>query len=238
MADVHPPEPHHPDTAGYVLGTLDPGEAAAFEAHLAECARCRAEIDELRPLPALLDNAPPPVVLPEGLRARTLAAVAATPASQDAPAADPLPTGAVVTDLAAGRARREARRGPVGRLLLAAGAVAAGLVIVLGVVAVRGTDRGPITEVALPVTGGGLEIEKRGSGWRIDLDTELPRRDEGRYYEAFVEGPDGRVSVGTFNDGDDVVLWSGVPLTVFDEFVIVEQPDGAEVVDVHLDVEP
>jgi hypothetical protein len=39
---------------GYVLGTLSPAEAEHIRAHLAECARCRAEYAELAGLPALL----------------------------------------------------------------------------------------------------------------------------------------------------------------------------------------
>ena len=63
----------HVDVAGYVLGTLAPPEAAAFETHLATCDRCRAELAELDALPGLLagaELAPPPQ-----LRARTLDAV-------------------------------------------------------------------------------------------------------------------------------------------------------------------
>ncbi|MFD2078596.1 Putative zinc-finger [Actinopolymorpha cephalotaxi] len=38
----------------HVLGALDAEEAAAVDAHLADCARCRAAYDELAGLPALL----------------------------------------------------------------------------------------------------------------------------------------------------------------------------------------
>lgn len=38
----------------YVLGALDPAEAAAVEAHLAECESCRREYEELNSLPPLL----------------------------------------------------------------------------------------------------------------------------------------------------------------------------------------
>src|SRR5437763_1913754 len=40
----------------YVLGALDPAERAAVEAHLADCALCRAELAELEGLPGLLDQ--------------------------------------------------------------------------------------------------------------------------------------------------------------------------------------
>jgi anti-sigma factor RsiW len=59
-----PPAPHY-DVAGYVLGTLTTAETRAFEAHLAGCSECRAEVAELGTLPALLRTAaatPPPAL--------------------------------------------------------------------------------------------------------------------------------------------------------------------------------
>ena len=46
-------------TAPYVLGALDPGEHLAFEAHLAECATCRAEAQTFREVSELLAHAAP-----------------------------------------------------------------------------------------------------------------------------------------------------------------------------------
>jgi predicted anti-sigma-YlaC factor YlaD len=40
----------------YLLGALDPAEHAEVEAHLAECALCRAELDELAGLPVMLER--------------------------------------------------------------------------------------------------------------------------------------------------------------------------------------
>ncbi|SMD26472.1 anti-sigma factor [Kibdelosporangium aridum] len=67
----------HPDLAGYVLNVLEPGETRAFEAHLAGCGPCHAEIDELRGLPALLTTGAP-VDLPADLQARTFARIHAS----------------------------------------------------------------------------------------------------------------------------------------------------------------
>jgi hypothetical protein len=67
----------------YVLGALDAGEAAEFEAHLATCSACQQEADELRLLRDELDEIPPEAFLdgpPEGgdmLLQRTLRAVRA-----------------------------------------------------------------------------------------------------------------------------------------------------------------
>jgi len=67
--------PRETDLGVYVLGSLDGAERSAVEAHLAECASCRARQRELAPLPGLLGrltaeqvealSAPPPAVLAE-----------------------------------------------------------------------------------------------------------------------------------------------------------------------------
>ena len=54
----------HDDLEAYVLGALEPAEAAAFESHLAECSACRDGVASygavLRALRALPVAAPPP----------------------------------------------------------------------------------------------------------------------------------------------------------------------------------
>lgn len=68
----------------YVIGALSPAERHEFEAHLERCARCRATVAELAPLPgllarltperaeALLEEAPPDDVGPSGPSPRLL----------------------------------------------------------------------------------------------------------------------------------------------------------------------
>ena len=61
----------------FVLGALDPAEAAAVRAHLATCDDAHEEIAELGGvLPALAESVPV-VEPPEGLKARIMAAAAA-----------------------------------------------------------------------------------------------------------------------------------------------------------------
>ncbi len=69
-----PERPPHEDVAAYALGTLDPAERAAFEAHLEGCAACREELALLAPAARALQGAAPPDVAPAGLRARTMEA--------------------------------------------------------------------------------------------------------------------------------------------------------------------
>jgi anti-sigma-K factor RskA len=69
---------HDIDLAGaYVLDTLSPEERESFEAHLASCATCRAEVAELRQVVDILPLAAEPAEPPAYLRSRILAAVAA-----------------------------------------------------------------------------------------------------------------------------------------------------------------
>jgi len=58
--------------APYALGALAPDERERFEAHLAECAVCRGEVQALREVAVLLADAAPAATLPSGLRDRIL----------------------------------------------------------------------------------------------------------------------------------------------------------------------
>ncbi len=77
----------------YALGALEPGEVQEVDEHLATCAECRAEVDELEELKQFLGEVPPEAFLdgpPEGgdlLLQRTLREVRAlTPESAPLPA--------------------------------------------------------------------------------------------------------------------------------------------------------
>ena len=59
-------------SAPYALGALGPGERAAFEAHLADCATCRSEVQSLREVAGLLAHAAPAATPPPALRERVL----------------------------------------------------------------------------------------------------------------------------------------------------------------------
>jgi anti-sigma-K factor RskA len=63
-------------TAAYVLGALSPAERLEFEAHLAECAICAAEVRSLAPVTASLARLAPAAEPSPEVRARLLTAVA------------------------------------------------------------------------------------------------------------------------------------------------------------------
>jgi anti-sigma-K factor RskA len=61
--------------AAYVLGALEPAERASFEAHLATCAACSAEVRSLSRAADALAHSPPQVTPRAELRDRVLRAV-------------------------------------------------------------------------------------------------------------------------------------------------------------------
>jgi anti-sigma-K factor RskA len=187
--------PHpHPDLGGYVLGALEPAERADFEEHLAGCERCQAEVAELRGLPALLEQATPPVEVPPWLRERTFAAVERAAAHQ--------------------RRRR--------RLRLALTAAAACLVLVVAfaggyTLSQVGpfADRGRVIAFALAAPDGGAarataKVRQVGDGLAITMEVSgLAPNPPGSVYECWYVGPGdslerpNRVSAGTFTVGVD-----------------------------------
>jgi Anti-sigma-K factor rskA len=58
--------------------------------------------------------------------------------------------------------------------------------------------------------------------------TGLPRLDDGRFYQAWLRDAAGTlVTVGTFNEPDDVVLWAGVSPIEFPTLTVTrELADG------------
>lgn len=58
--------------APYAFGALTPGERTGFEAHLAECATCRAEVQALRDVTGVLVHAAPDATPSPALRERIL----------------------------------------------------------------------------------------------------------------------------------------------------------------------
>ena len=182
----------------------------------------RAELDELR---TLLES---PATWEEpdaGLEDLVVSAIAAE--AQRAPAADPAPPKPKKAPIwTRWRPRRPALA--FGGLATAAAAIAVALVIAIG----SGGGTQPL-QFAMVVSGtslapdahGNATLTKTESGWRIELSaTGLPHLANGRYYQAWLKNPAGiLVPVGTFNDAENVTLWSGAPVTQFRAFSVTEQ---------------
>jgi Anti-sigma-K factor rskA, C-terminal len=152
----------------------------------------------------------------------------------DAPVAVPAATG-----IDTARARR-ARLRPT-RRWVAAGAAAAVIAVVAGMIGAGLADddggRPEGTEFAIsgtdlaPRASAVATVNILGAGVGIGLEVEgLPPAAPGTYYEAWMSGPDGKVSAGTFHmrGGDDgVYLWSGVDPDRYPTLsVTLEDEDG------------
>jgi hypothetical protein len=176
-----------PEIGGYVLGALEPAEAAAVREHLASCAECAAEHARLAGLPRLL--------------------ALAVPIDEDGP---PAPAPAVeerVLDAIAGerprRAPRNRRRLLRPRVLLPAAAALAAVVIALVIALGGGEESSPGFEVALrPVAGetgsGRAVLRSADAGIKMQLWVRGLPRDPGIVYEVHCDAPGWSASAGTF----------------------------------------
>jgi len=196
---------------------LDDAELAAFDAHLATCERCRAELSEFEGLSALLDSAIPELDIPESLGERTIGAV------REAAAVE----------------RRRTRRRWLSAVAAAVVLVVAGVTV--GVVVTRPAPSA--REIALNAVEGGpprahgsAQLHSTDAGTEVDLDlSDLPPNPPGTFYECWFVAPDDtldkpdRVSAGTFvvvNGGTTQVrMFTAANLSRFPRMGITLEPD-------------
>ena len=110
----------------YALDAVNAEEAALVEAHLDECASCRAELDRHREVTTALANAIEPV--PRGLWDRIAAGMSDAPAAGVTRAGEDAPVGGSVTELDAAPGRRSQRTRWLGVVAGVAAALLLGLV--------------------------------------------------------------------------------------------------------------
>jgi anti-sigma-K factor RskA len=206
------------DTAGaYVLGAMASTERDEFEAHLATCAVCQEEVDELRPAADALPMASPPLLPPRELKDRIMVEVereAALLASADDGADRPQ------------RARRE-RRGlswlsgwrlaPVAVTLLLAG-------VLLGS-ALTGSESSTV-----PFDRAGAELEI-SDGQATLVAENLPEPPEDRVYEVWLmpEGSDTPEPTNVlFTPRGDGSAVAAIPGSVDDiqQVLVTDEPRG------------
>ena len=185
----------------------------------------RAELDELR---ALLET-PATWEEPDAALEDRIVSAIAEEARRERPAES-----APVAPATPQVPRRRGFRWPFRRpgLVLGGFATAAAAIIVAIVIAVGGSSSSPL-QYAMVVSGtslapgahGSATLTKMTSGWEIQLSaTGLPHLANGRYYQAWLKNAAGiLVPVGTFNDAEHVILWSGAPVTQFRSFSVTEQ---------------
>jgi anti-sigma-K factor RskA len=227
-------------TGAYVLHALDPQERAEFEAHLAGCADCRAQVRELAAAVAQVaaadEGTPPP-----SLRAAVLAEVARTPQEP----ADLTPRRAARD--AAGRSTSRRRTGWVAA---AAAAVITVVALVLGGLLVQArSDRQRLADqqrqVAAvltasdahtttgQVTGGGRAavVVADSQQKAAFVGTNLPAPPSGKTYQLwFITSGGSATSAGTFDpnaDGNAAVVLQGSPADAATVGLTVEPGGGS-----------
>ncbi|MEZ5099767.1 MAG: anti-sigma factor [Thermoleophilia bacterium] len=215
----------HEQLAAYVLHALEPEEEAAFERHLAACARCRAELPSFRETAAALAFAAPPVAPPAPLRERV------------ARPGEGAPAGAVVLPFR----RRRLAVPALGAIAAAAAAAAIGLGIWASSLSGSLDDERRVAAErqqaldllasgeVVPVAGArGSLVVDRQAGTAVLVLADVPRAPAGRTYQAWVIDGGTPVSAGVFAGGGTatVALEQAVrPGSVV--AVTVEQAGGA-----------
>ena len=221
--------------AGETAEGLDPAERAELEALRALLADPATWIE---PDPALEERVVARVIAEAGRPGATaVTATTAVTAATAATAVTPVTAATPATPVTAvtGGKRGESRRGR--RLSLPAGAamglavVAAAAVAFIIIASPFKGDNHRSVQVTLAATPlapratGQAKVTPEGSGLRIELRaTGLPRRDNGLYYQAWLKSDSGvLVPIGTFHDGDGVVLWAGVSLQDYPTLTVTEE---------------
>jgi len=173
------------DTAGaYVLGALDDREREAFETHMAGCAACRREVEQLRVAADALPAGVPQFAPPPELKDRIMAIVNAE--------AELLAAAGDQADRPPAPAPRRARRPVLAWLARPAVALACALaLIVAGVgagVLLRGD--GDMHTVVADTQAPGAQVELRMSDDSATLVARhMPPPPSGRIYQVWLKRP-------------------------------------------------
>jgi Anti-sigma-K factor rskA len=185
---------------------------------------------------------------PAGLRASILATVVQARAEHEAPPAEVTSIAPVEEALAVEETPAEtsqldevrARRARRSRAIWGLAAVAAvAAAFAAGVLTTDGasTPTQPPGRQYLaagssldPSASATVTVAKGGAGFSVQLDLHnLPPAAPGSYYAAWLRGPEGLVSIGTFHGrrtGPPFKLWSGVDPARYPQFVVTLQSEG------------
>lgn len=217
----------HQLLGAYLLGGLEPDEAAAFEQHLASCADCRQELDELASLPALLDALPLPDAV--ALAAAAPAAAGREPSTSDPVLSEPSPAAVprrMLEELS--RRRRNARR-----RWTAALAAAAAACLALGVLAAPLFNPPPQPDASYSVQASdGLQITvglvKKTWGTELAVDgRSLPVDGTFSLWVKDSDGVEDRACAWTATPSGRVRITGATPLQLAN-IASVEMRDGQQ----------
>ncbi len=212
------------EIGAYLLGALTDLERQAFERHMAGCAECRAELEQLRPAADALPRSVEQVEPPPALKASLMEVVEREAAERSgAPAA----------------ARRRHRRLRLPSLagirpVLVAGALALGLLAGFGVaqLADGGEDSrtlsATVDESRVPLASGSLQVQGDGEDGAILRVNGMPSLDENHVYQAWVQRGGTVVPQPTFEVRDDGAGAVAVPddLSEAEAILVTREPRG------------
>jgi anti-sigma factor RsiW len=212
-------------TAAYVLGALDEAERDAFEEHLAGCAACREEVEELLPAAEALPMSVDPIDPPPSLKARIMAEVEreASLLAAAGPEADRPPA-----------APARAPRFPLRLPRLAPAAVAAtllvlGVAIGIGIATFGGSPERTVAAQVSGAPGATVEIEVNGEEGRL-LARGLPAPPSGRVYQVWLKraGHAAEPTAALFVPSRDGAAAASVPGSMkgVDQVMVTDEPDG------------
>lgn len=220
----------HALSGAYAVDAVDDLERARFEAHLATCADCRAEVQGLRETAARLAEVSP-AVPPPALRERLLA---------DITRVRPLPP-----ETAAGPAHAASHAGPHRRWprLLATAAAVLALAGVGTVVAhpwETGTHQVSVADrvlhapdaqrlsATLPHGATATVVRSVSQGRAVILTRHLRQAPDGKTYELWLQAPSGMMQpAGLMQGGDRTVVLRGDAATAKAAGITVEPAGGS-----------
>ncbi|MBM0123925.1 anti-sigma factor [Pimelobacter simplex] len=231
----------HALSGAYAVDALDDAERARFEAHLAQCAECRDEVDGLREAAAVLGGAEA-IEPPAALRDRVLEEI--TQIRPLPPQSTPAPGGAPVELAAARRRLRPLRSGRTGHLLLVAAvlvlvAAAGGLLLrpwaddsprepgLTAAERVLAAADATSVDKRFPDGSTATVVISRSEGRAVIRTTDMAPAPDGKVYELWLQTPAGEMErAGLMPDlRDATVLLEGDASRATGVGITVE-PDG------------
>jgi hypothetical protein len=236
----------HPEAAGWALGALDPGDAAAFEEHLRSCEQCQAEVAEFTPVAESLSLAAPATEPPDDLLYKTMAAVQYAVMAESRPEAGPEPQLRPEPVTAKASPAPKARRwwhlhwtNPLMSVVTALGAAAVTAAVFIGVQLSQVTAPAVLASFDLKAQPGQTgsataQVRHYSGGYNITLTAKnLPKLGKGQFYECWYAGQDNRaghpelITAGTFNASNGTFhMWSAADPAKFKIMQITIERSG------------
>jgi anti-sigma-K factor RskA len=219
-------EEYKDNIGAYVLGALPDLEAELLERHLAGCESCRAEVEQLRPVPAAIARSVPQVEPPPSLKANLMATVNAEAGAREVEARE---------------ARRRERRSfgswiqglkPRVAVALALGVLALGVVVGVAADKIAGGGGPAGTTVAAKIDRkqmptGQASLVVKGNTGELEL-SDAPQPPSGRVYQLWYQHGKTIERGGTFRPRSDGSYDVDVPVAGANAVLVtVEQAGGA-----------